>query len=77
MGLGLFQPWHLLLILAVVLIVFGAGRLPEVGGALGRGIKEFKAGTAEALDAAPAPPPPPAAGAAPPAGAGATRVGDV
>jgi TatA/E family protein of Tat protein translocase len=34
---GLFQPMHLLLILAVVLIVFGAGKLPELGGALGKG----------------------------------------
>jgi sec-independent protein translocase protein TatA len=75
MGLGLFQPWHLLLILAVVLIVVGAGKLPEVGGALGRGIKEFKEGTAEALGAAPAPPPD--AGGAPPAGVDATRVSDV
>lgn len=42
-GLGLFQPWHLLLILLIVLIVFGAGKLGQVGGALGQSVKEFKA----------------------------------
>ena len=39
---GLFQPMHLLLILVIVLIVFGAGKLPDAAGALGRGIREFK-----------------------------------
>jgi sec-independent protein translocase protein TatA len=36
------QPAHLLLILAIVLVVFGAGKLGQVGGALGQSIKEFK-----------------------------------
>ena len=43
MGIGLFQPWHLLLILLIVLIVFGAGKLSQVGGALGQSVKDFKA----------------------------------
>lgn len=43
MGLRLFEnPLHLVLLLAVVLIVFGAGKLPSVGAALGQSIKEFK-----------------------------------
>ena len=42
MGYGLFQPWHLLLILLIVLIVFGAGKLSQVGGALGQSVKDFK-----------------------------------
>ena len=42
MGIGLFQPWHLLLILLIVLIVFGAGKLSQVGGALGQSVKDFK-----------------------------------
>ncbi len=42
-GVGLFQPWHLLLILLIVLVVFGAGKLSQVGGALGQSVKEFKA----------------------------------
>ncbi len=40
--LGAIQPLHLLLILAIVLVVFGAGKLSQVGGALGQSIKEFK-----------------------------------
>lgn len=39
---GALQPIHLLLILAIVLVVFGAGKLSQVGGALGQSIKEFK-----------------------------------
>lgn len=35
---------HLLVLLIVVLIVFGAGRLPQVMGDLGKGIRNFKAG---------------------------------
>ncbi len=31
-----------LIILAIVLIVFGAGKLPEIGGALGKSIREFR-----------------------------------
>ncbi len=42
MGSGLFQPGHLLLILLIALIVFGPGKLPELGSALGQGIREFK-----------------------------------
>ena len=42
MGIGLIQPWHLVLILLIVLIVFGAGKLGQVGGALGHSVKEFK-----------------------------------
>ena len=33
---------EMLLILAIVLIVFGVGRLPEVGGAMGKAIREFR-----------------------------------
>jgi len=39
---GLFQPMHLLLILLIVLIIFGPGKLPELGEGLGKSIKEFK-----------------------------------
>ena len=38
-GMGV---WELLLIFAVLLLVFGAKRLPDLGGALGKGIREFK-----------------------------------
>jgi sec-independent protein translocase protein TatA len=39
---GLFQPTHLLLILLIVLILFGPGKLPDLGRGLGKGIREFK-----------------------------------
>lgn len=35
-------PWELIAILAVVLIIFGPGKLPEVGKSLGKTIKEFR-----------------------------------
>lgn len=34
--------WEWLLLLAIVVIVFGVGRLPEVGGAIGRSLREFR-----------------------------------
>jgi sec-independent protein translocase protein TatA len=36
---------ELLLVLLIVVIIFGAGKLPEIGGAVGRGIKEFRTAT--------------------------------
>jgi sec-independent protein translocase protein TatA len=39
---GLFQPMHLLLIFAVVLVVFGPKNLPGIGKGLGESIREFK-----------------------------------
>jgi sec-independent protein translocase protein TatA len=41
-GIGALQPMHLILILAIVLVVFGAGKLGQVGGALGQSVREFK-----------------------------------
>jgi sec-independent protein translocase protein TatA len=38
---GIGMP-ELIVILVIVLVVFGAGRLPEIGSALGKGIKNFK-----------------------------------
>lgn len=38
-GLGTTE---LVLILVLVLIIFGAGKLPEIGGALGKGIRSFR-----------------------------------
>lgn len=37
-----FGPPELLLVLVIVLILFGAGKLPQVFGSLGKGIKEFR-----------------------------------
>jgi sec-independent protein translocase protein TatA len=39
---GLLQPTHLIIILAIALILFGPGKLPEAGSALGKSIKEFR-----------------------------------
>ena len=37
-------PWEIGLILLIILIVFGVGKLPEIGGAVGKGIREFRKG---------------------------------
>lgn len=41
------QPFHLLLIIGVALLIFGPRRLPEIGRGLGRAINEFRQGTQE------------------------------
>mgnify|MGYP001025328198 CR=1 FL=1 len=38
---------ELVIVLIIVVIIFGAGKLPEIGGALGKSIKEFKDSSAE------------------------------
>ena len=42
MGRGLLQPTHLVFVLLIVLIIFGPGKLPDLGRSLGKGIREFK-----------------------------------
>jgi sec-independent protein translocase protein TatA len=42
---------ELIILLAVILIIWGPGKLPDVGAALGRGIREFRKATAETRDA--------------------------
>lgn len=42
MRVGPFGIWELLAILAIILLIFGAKRLPEIGSSLGRGIRTFK-----------------------------------
>ena len=39
---GLTQPWHIILILLIALMLFGGKRLPEIGRSLGGGMREFK-----------------------------------
>jgi sec-independent protein translocase protein TatA len=39
---GLFRPTHIFFILLIVLIIFGPGKLPDLGRGLGKGIREFK-----------------------------------
>lgn len=52
LGLG---PMELVLILIIVLVIFGAGKLPQIGDALGKSIKNFKraADAREELDVTP------------------------
>jgi sec-independent protein translocase protein TatA len=40
----LLQPWHLVVILVVALLIFGPSKLPGLGKGLGEGIKGFKEG---------------------------------
>ena len=47
---GMLGGWEIILILAVVLILFGAKKLPELAKGLGTGIKEFKKVTREVQD---------------------------
>lgn len=43
-GLGI---WELLIILVIVLVIFGAKKLPEIGGGLGKAIQNFKKASSE------------------------------
>jgi len=62
--MGGFSLWHWIIVLAIVLLLFGRGRISEVMGDFGKGIKSFKSGLNEE-DSKPAAPP--AQIAAPPA----------
>ena len=67
--MGSFSLMHWMVVLAIVLILFGAGKLPRVMGDFAKGIKAFKAGMkeedeAETGAAAPAQVPPPGAAGA-------------
>lgn len=43
----LLQPWHLLIVLAIILLIFGPGKLSGLGSALGSSIRDFKRATRE------------------------------
>lgn len=47
------SPIHLIIILVIVLIVIGPGRLPEIGSALGKSIKEFRNSASDTPDPTP------------------------
>ncbi|PIE62400.1 MAG: twin-arginine translocase TatA/TatE family subunit [Desulfobacter postgatei] len=46
---GIGMP-ELIIILVIILIIFGAGKLPEIGAGLGKGIKNFKKAAKEPID---------------------------
>ena len=66
--MGSMSLMHWLVVLAIVLVLFGAGKLPRVMGDFAKGIKAFKAGMKEEDETA-ATTPPPAQVTAPPPGA--------
>ncbi len=43
-------PMELIIILVIVMIVFGVGRLTEIGGALGKGIREFRKASSDSSE---------------------------
>ena len=49
--MGSFSIWHWLIVLVVVLLVFGRGKIPELMGDMAKGIKSFKKGMADDTDA--------------------------
>lgn len=63
---GLFQPSHLLLILLIALVVFGPGKLPEIGRGLGQAVRDFRRSLTEPWES-------PAAGPTEPSSAPETR----
>ncbi len=45
--MGSFSIWHWLIVLAVVLLLFGRGKIPELMGDVAKGIKSFKKGMSD------------------------------
>lgn len=52
--MGALEPWHLVVVLVIALIIFGPGKVADVGGTLGKGVRDFR----DAMDGHAAPPPP-------------------
>ena len=40
--MGVLQPWHLIIVLVIVLFIFGPGKLPQLGKAVGDSLRDFK-----------------------------------
>ena len=49
--MGSFSIWHWLIVLVVVLLLFGRGKIPELMGDMAKGIKSFKKGMSEEEEA--------------------------
>jgi len=54
--MGALQPMHLIVVLVIILLIFGPGKLPELGRAVGDGMRELKKATSGDANAAPAAP---------------------
>ncbi|WP_298378477.1 twin-arginine translocase TatA/TatE family subunit [Azospirillum sp.] len=55
--MGSFSIWHWIIVLLIVLLLFGAGKLPAVMGDIAKGVKAFKAGLKDGEEEAAATPP--------------------
>jgi sec-independent protein translocase protein TatA len=53
--MGSFSVWHWLIVLVIVLVLFGRGKIPELMGDVAKGIKSFKKGMSDE-DQTPPPP---------------------
>ena len=51
--LGGISVWELAIILVIILVIFGAGKLPEIGSGMGKAIKNFKKATKDVEKKAP------------------------
>ena len=54
--MGAISPLHIVLVLVIALIVVGPGKLPDVGAALGKSIREFRMAASDAAGPEAAPP---------------------
>ncbi len=70
--MGSFSIWHWLIVLVIVLLLFGAGKIPKLMGDMAKGVKAFKEGLKDMNDESKAeatrtepPPPPPQVAASP------------
>lgn len=50
--MGSFSIWHWLIVLVIVLLLFGAGKIPSLMGDMAKGVKAFKKGLADEDDSA-------------------------
>ncbi|MBI3454071.1 MAG: twin-arginine translocase TatA/TatE family subunit [Rhodospirillales bacterium] len=61
--MGSFSIWHWLVVLVIVLLLFGAGKVPKLMGDMAKGVKEFKRGLKEEEEEVKKDAPPPQVGA--------------
>lgn len=67
--------WHILILVAVVTLLFGTKRIPEIGASIGKGIQAFKRGLSDATADEP-PPPRTEQRSVPPAGGAPKRLSE-
>lgn len=64
--MGSMSIWHWLILLVIVMLLFGAGKVPKLMGDMAKGVKAFKEGLKDAEDSPKPSEPPPAAQQVPP-----------